>query len=188
MNGNSLLTQLGIVGISVAIILTFIQPALTRIGDTQDEIVATQDELNKINEVQASLADLINRANSISLKDRTLLRTYLPDYVDEVLVLKNISEIATQAKIELTDLAYGGQIANANNSAAVANATPAVVTHTFDLSFISSYESVKDLFALLETNNYPLDIQSLSIKPDDGGLLHVDLTLQTYSHLAKVKS
>jgi hypothetical protein len=130
---------------------------------------------------------LVERANSISQRDKTLLRTYLPDTIDEVLVLKHLSAIAAAVEVDLSELSYEGEERSDRRNSDTST-TDLPYAHTFSVGFVSTYESLKSFLTLLEQNNYPLDVYSASINPSEGGLLDVSLQLSTYSHLAGERS
>jgi hypothetical protein len=60
--------------------------------------------------------------------------------------------------------------------------------YTFDLSIEGTYEQIKNLFGLLEQNNYPIDVQTLSIQMKDGGFLTADMGLSVYAHKSSVSN
>jgi len=181
MIGNSLLTQIGIAAVAIGIVVTYIQPTIAEINSRQSEIAQTKIELETINTVNSRLNQLVERANAISSKDRTALFTYLPDEIDIVQVLKDISSRAQVAKVVTVSLAYSGDQAAAADLLEVGGVVKPV-THTFDLSIESTYDALKNLLLQFEQNNYPLEISSLNISPIDGGLLAVNFVIETYSH------
>lgn len=177
MIGNSLLTQVIVAGIAIAIILTYIQPTIDEITNRQNEIAQTRSELEKVNLVNKKLDDLVVRNNAISQRDRQALNIYLPDKIDTVRVLKDISTMSGVAGIILSALSYTGQ---SNPQTGEDEEAPS--EHGFSVNGEGSYEQIKRLLALMEQNNYPLTIESLNITPTEGGTLTLSLELITYSH------
>ncbi len=180
MIGNSLLTQVGIAAVSIGIIMTYIQPAFGEIRDIQNNISQTQEELAKVTEVNNRLANLYNSVNSIPQRDKNALFVYLPDKTDEVLVMKDVTAIAKDAEISITNISYKGMIEN--HSKALNDNIGQPFTHSFSVDFFSSYEQLKDFLQRLEQNNYPLVIDKMSVKPNESGQLTTNLTIITYSH------
>lgn len=182
MIGNSLLTQVVVAGIAIGIIFTYIQPALGEIKLRQDEIDQTKEEFKKVTDVNARLAELYAQINAIPQRDKGALITYLPDYVDEVRVLKDLSLIANDAKVKLIDVSYGG---SASQVSAVDESE--IITHTFSMNLESSYEGLKNTLSYLERNNYPIVVETMDVTPTEGGFLDVTLSLITYSTKEKDK-
>jgi hypothetical protein len=178
MIGNSLLTQVLVAGVAIGIIITFIQPTLKDIGVRQDEIEKTRKELANITAVNQRLAALYVQVNAIPQSDQAALFTFLPDQVDEVQVLKDLSIMTSEADVFVNNLNYDGGTEFVGGESSIEKP----YAHSFSLNFLSSYEQMKNLLLRLEQNNYPLTVNSLSVSPNEGGLLDVSLTLHTYSH------
>jgi Tfp pilus assembly protein PilO len=175
MFGNSLLTQVIVAGISIGIIFTYIQPKLGEIKSRQDEIAQTRDELQRVTEVNTRLEQLYDQLNSIPQSNKAALLTYLPDQVDEVQVLKDLSQITRDTEVMVRNLTYEGS----SNQSGGAGDGPIPVS--FNLTVETSYEGLKNLLSYLERNNYPLVVESLTVTPTEGGFLDVELALVTYS-------
>ena len=183
MIGNSLISQIGVAGIAIAIIITYIKPTITDIGVLQDQIDQTVKELDKVIEVKKKLEALTSQVEAISPKDKQALSNYLPEFFDEVIVLKDLEAITKLSGVNVKSLSYGGESAIIDTETeANEGAVKKPTGHTFALDISSSYEEMKYLLLLLERNKYPLDIQNLSLTPTDGGLLGTSLEVRTYSY------
>lgn len=182
MIGNSLITQIIVAGLAIGIIVTYIQPSITNIGLLQDKIAKTLEELENVNEVNNKLAALVSQAGAISPSDKQALSTYLPESFDEVKVMKDLEAITEEAGVILSTLDYSGEVPVIVAEEVLGEVTALPVGHNFSLSITSSYQQMKYLLLLLERNNYPLDIQTLSISPTEGGLLDLSLDVRTYSY------
>lgn len=183
MIGNSLITQIVVAGLAIGIIITYIKPSITEVGILQDKIAKTTEELDKVNAVKSKLAALVSDAGAISPKDKQLLSIYMPETIDEVEVMKDLEAIANDSGVKVNSLSYNGEVAvTADITEEGAQPVELPMGHTFSLDISSSYEQMKYLLLLLEKNNYPLDIQELSISPTEGGLLDLSLDVRTYSY------
>lgn len=180
MIGNSLLTQVVIAGIAIGIVITYIQPTMEKISSRQDEIAQTKSELERVNAVNARLNQLVEQTNAISQRDKLALTTYLPDQIDTVQVLKDISSMTQIAGLVTTALTYTGEETVRPSSQEDDAVAPLV--HGFDLTVDGPYENIKQLLLLLEQNNYPLEVMDLNITPTEGGLLTVAIKLNTYTY------
>jgi hypothetical protein len=183
MIGNSLVTQIIVAGLAIGIIITYIKPSITEIGVLQDKIAKTMEELEKVNAVNQKLASLVSAVGAISPKDKQSLSTYLPETFDEVEVMKDLEAITKDSGAVVSSLTYSGEaIIKSTSAEGSEELVDLPMGHNFSLTISSSYEQMKYLLLLLERNNYPLDIQNLSISPTEGGLLDLSLELRTYSY------
>ncbi len=184
MIGNSLITQIVVAGLAIGIIITYIQPKITEIGVLQDNIAKTIEELDNVNEVNQKLAIVVSQAGAISSNDKLALSIFLPESFDELKVMKDLEAVTKEAGVIVSTLSYGGEdmLASAETQELETEAVELPTGHNFLLGISSSYEQMKHLLLLLERNEYPLDIQNLTINPTQGGLLDVSLDIRTYSY------
>ncbi len=183
MIGNSLITQIVVAGIAIAIIITYIKPTITDIGVLQDQIVQTVKELDRVNEVKKKLEALSSQVDAISPKDKQSLSNYLPEFFDEVEVMKDLEAITKKSRVVVKNLSYSGEIAITDTEIEGIEGVAEIPTgHNFSLEVSSSYEEMKYLLLMLERNKYPLDIQTLSLTPTEGGLIDIALEVRTYSY------
>ncbi len=180
MIGNSLIIQIFTAGLAIGIVITYIKPTMGVIRTHQDDIAKVREESARITQVNQRLASLYAQVNEVPQRDKAALYTYLPDEVDDVRVLKDLSAMSDEAKVLVSDLSYGGK----EQPGAVDESSPQVKPegHLFNLSFQGSYEQFKQMISMIEKNNYPLVIKELNVTPTEGGLLTVTLTAVTYSH------
>jgi len=176
-----LFTQIGMLILSVVIIVTYVQPAFTKIGIVQDNIKNYIEERQKVESVNVKLTDLLNRISNVSNTDRSKLLRYLPDSVDEIAVQRDLVIVSNEAGVKYKDVNFVGveEIKNNRDLEASANLPRA---YTFSLSVEGSYEQIKNLFLLMEQNNYPLEVQGLGIKKSKEGFLMAEIQLATYSY------
>ena len=172
-----LFTEIIIIAISVGIVFTYIQPTFAEITKTQDDILVFRTERQKIAEVNQELAALVSKVDSVSALDRRKLLTYLPDQVDTVAVPRTLSFIVEDAGLILNQISYGGAL-KTNNM--VDETAP--VAHVFSLQVEGTYAQIKQLLALMERNEYPLEVTSLSISVLNGGFLSAQMQVVTYSY------
>ncbi len=184
MTGNSLLAQIVIAALAVGIVIAYIQPTIMKIGERQDEIAQTKEELEKVTAVNNRLAELVASVNAIPQVDKDSLLEYIPEELDEVKVLKDLTSISAIVGVSINDVGYEGEtndFVGIDNDPSFVNPT----VHTFVLSVNGSYQKIKQLLLLLEQNKYPLEIASLSIMPQKDGFLQASFSIVTYSHKLK---
>jgi len=92
-----LFTQIGMVIISAAVIVTYIQPIFTEIGVKQKDISIYQDKIKSVSAVNDKLDSLTARLNSVSTDDNRRLLTYMPDEIDSISVIRDLYLISNQA-------------------------------------------------------------------------------------------
>jgi Tfp pilus assembly protein PilO len=176
MIGNSLLTQIIVAAIAIGIVVTYIKPQLGEIKGRQDEIAQTREEVKKVADVNARLAELYAQLSAIPQRDKAALTTYLPDQVDEVQVLKDISLMAEDARVELQQVSFSSE-----QSLAAVEGGQGLHEWSFSLTIESSYEELKQLLAYFERNHYPFVISSMNISPILGGNLTTAMVINAYS-------
>lgn len=181
---NSFVTQIGMLILGVGIIFTYVKPTFAEIGTMQSAIAQYQEEQEKVNEVNAQLSSLVAKVNVITVSDMRALMTYMPDMVDHVAVSRDIFTIAEIAGVYLKDVSYDGEIV----ASAAPEAGPQLqpTEYAFSTNISGTYDQVKYFLQLLEQNNYPLDIQEMSLVGTEIGLINADMVLITYSHTKNI--
>jgi hypothetical protein len=172
-----LLTHIGLVGISLVMIFTFVKPRFDAIGAAQSKIGTYKEELQKVSSVNNKLSQLVASIENIPSTDRDRLLRYMPDTVDTIAVPRDIKVIADTVGVILKDIKYEGieKVGRADESSVD---KPEI--HIFSLSFESSYDQIKTVIDTLERNAYPLEIHELSINKIEGGFLAVSMKVYTY--------
>jgi len=189
MLSKNLFIQIAMITISIGIIVTFVEPTFGEIGGLQDDIAVYQTERQKVSSVNAQLDSLITVLNTVATDDQRRLVTYMPDEVDTINVVRDLSLISDEAEVVYISAAYVGE-ATSNTEQDDSGEAEFVQPqeYTFDLSIEGTYEQIKNLFGLLEQNNYPIDVQTLSIQMKDGGFLTADMGLSVYAHKSSVSN
>jgi len=176
-----LFSQLFMIIIAVAIGFTYIQPTLTAIEATQNDIQLYQVERQKITAVNELLASHVNRLNAILVPDKQRLLAYMPDQVDSVAVPRALQVIANNAGVLFKEVSYEA-VDRSYLKGVTAPEGTYPIPHVFSLSVDGTYPQIKDLLRLLEKNKYPLEVHELNISVLDGGFLSAQLRLVTYSN------
>lgn len=178
-----LFAQIGMVVISIAIIITYVQPAFSAIGKVQDNISVYRGEREKVAQVNSQLNALIETQKSVSLVDQNRLLTYMPDpdNVDPIAIPRDLALIAVQAGVIYKEASFDGF-----NPAPPPGQNPKISqepqSYQFSFSVEGTYSQLKNLFRLLEQNNYPLEVHDLTVEKIDGGFLSATMQLTTYAY------
>lgn len=181
-----LFTQIAMVILSIAIIITYIKPAFDEIGSVQENIGIYKTERGKVEMVNSKLLSLVNQLESVSNEDERRLNTYLPDSVDRIAVQRDLKLITNEAGLIYRDVV--SEEAGKKSKQQTVDEENLPEPYLFSLSVEGRYEQIKDLFQLLEQNNYPLEIHSLDIQQTELGMLSADIKLVTYAHRSEINS
>lgn len=179
MIGNSFIVQIGMAAISAGILFFYVHPTFSKIGETQDTISQYQIETDKVTEVNAKLANYINRINSISSADMRALLTYMPDEVDHVAVSRDIYNMAEASEVYLSSVQYS-ELQQVYSLGLEEETDP--TAHSFAVDVLGTYEDIKAFLQLLEQNNYPLEAHEVQMSATESGLVMLNARIVTYSH------
>jgi hypothetical protein len=183
MMSKNLFIQVAMIAISIGIIITFVNPTFSEIGEQQDDILVYQTEQQKVSGVNNQLSSLITSLNNVASDDYRRLLTYMPDEVDTIAVARDLSLVSRQAGVLYISAVSRGVVTNANspdNASSQDFIQPK--EHMFSLNVEGTYDTVKNLFALLEQNNYPIEVQNVNVQKKGGGLLSVEIGLSVYAY------
>lgn len=175
-----LFTQIAMLILAVAIIITYVQPAFVKIGSVQDDIGVYEEQRDKVASVNDQLAALVARMESVSNDDKRRLLTYLPDSVDEIAVSRDLVAIMAEAGVIYKSVGYSGVVDVSSKGSQEGEVMPA--GSSFDLAVDGTYGQIKNFLRLLEQNQYPLEIQNLDIVQLEGGFLTANIQLNTYAY------
>lgn len=154
-----------LIGVVVAIGFLYIKPTLAGLSETQDSVAEYEEALEQAKKLNAELDNLISQTESIRSESREALNKYMPSQTDEVAVLKDLEIIAELSGLVLVNVGVsdGGQRRGRNSEEAL------YLSQTYQMGLVGSYENFKDFLKLLEQNDYPLYIKTLSISGEVGG-------------------
>ena len=192
-----------IVSIGAALLLGFfyIQPAITGIGELQDEIAVFKDNADKVTEVNNRLNSLMNEISSLRQSDVVALETYMPSSADVLQVLYDVETIAARSGLTIEAMSSGDQqegstvqesdIRNLDISEeerAAMEVLQSTESLDVEVTVTGSYDNLKYFLDRLAVNHYPIEVMSLSFGEtgSDGGEAasgsqSYTLTLRTYA-------
>lgn len=161
------ITQIGLILISLVIIFTFIKPMLTEIKLSQDELSQYSEAVSKATELNAQLKSLVARRNSFSQQDIGMLEKFIPSSIDTLGTMKNIENIFSIRNIPLTSLQAKEEVVPLADTEFVSDivvdkANEVLNYQDFELTFSGSYQELKDILVLLESNITLLEVVDLS--------------------------
>lgn len=179
----SIITQIIVLAIAIAIGFFYIRPTFGEIGVLQDELSQLEASTGQVAQVNQTLRSKLNEINQIPTTNQNALRRYLPDSVDHIAILKDIQTISRISLVTLEALNYNGQRSRVED--------PNVTYHTFSVGVNGEYEAIKTFMQNLEANNYPLHVTSMTIqapaRTSETEDLEAQFTLTTYALAAEVE-
>jgi hypothetical protein len=186
MNKFSLITQVAMIVVAVTIVIMYIQPKVSSIRDIQDLTTSYQTETDNVSAVNESLKAKVTQIDAIAPQDTAALTRFIPDTLDDIAVLKDISNIVELGTVRDYDVSYKG-----NNAAAIIdeqfeNPNPGLTEHYFALTFESNYSQLKSVLSLLETNNYILQVENLKVTAMEEGTIKSEMSLTAFSRAQAV--
>jgi hypothetical protein len=180
MMSKNLLVQVAMIALSIGIVITFVEPTFSEIGELQDDIAVYQTEQRKVSEVNNQLSSLVRVLNEVVPDDQRRLLTYMPDTVDTISVVRDLSLISNEAGVLFVSAVSAGLKNATNQSEKVADSIQPK-EHLFTLSVEGTYGQLKNLFILLEQNNYPMEAQNVVVQKREGGFLSMEVSLSVFS-------
>ncbi|MBY0538648.1 hypothetical protein K2P47_04610 [Patescibacteria group bacterium] len=181
MSKFSLVTQIGMIAIAVAIVVMYIQPKISSIRDTQDLITSYEIETQNVSQVNESLRAKISAIDAVAPQDIQALARFMPSKIDEISILKDMGTIIEAQSITEYDIAYQGS----NSDQEVDEDSPSeygsVTEHYFSAGFEADYQQVKSVLAQLAANDYLLQVSNIKITDTAEGLVKVDISLTAFT-------
>ena len=186
MNPLSLFSQMLAVALALAIGYFYVQPTIQEIGAIQTDIAIYKVELVKIESVNNQLTEEMAALESISRTDKERLATYMPRFIDDISIMRDISFIVDRAGVMNTGLSYDGvdqstkTVFSQGDDSRSALGDQSATPHSFTVDVEGSYDEIKAFLRLLEQNEYPLEVHELSMSVGDTGSLTASMQLITY--------
>jgi len=189
--------QIILIIISVVIIYMVIKPKFEEISVNQNETAKYVDTVEKVNDYNVKLQELISRANSMPRADQISLDKYLPESIYPTVVARDISNIIDKNGLILLDITAGDLVTVSVNDTGVVESEDGVIvmedtlarearsqlnSQVFTLSVVGTYEQMKTMLADFERNAYPLKLVKFSFDAREDSILYrFDIELETYS-------
>lgn len=187
MNQLGLFSQIAAVALAVVIGVFYVQPTIDEIGVIQTDTERYQVERKKIESINNQLASSVATFESISRADKERLATYMPRFVDDISVMRDLTFMIDAAGLTNTGIVYDGEfrperaVFTEQASGASALGEQAPTPHAVTVGVRGQYDQVKNFLRLLEQNEYPLEVHQLDLTADELGLITANMTLHTYA-------
>lgn len=178
-----LFSQIALLILAVAIVVTYIQPTFASISETQDQIGVYTRERSNVQDFNDLLQTRLEQIDGVFVADRNRLLTYMPDQVDPIAVMRDLETIATAAGVVIGDITDRGAVER--ERAAIydtAERAEGPFAYSFSLSVRGSYSQIKSLLGQLGQNQYPLEVQLVEMSTEEGGFINATIILFTYAN------
>lgn len=178
------LTPVILIAITIGLFIYYIRPQYDQIAILQAEQQRYDDALSAAGELREIRNNLVNRYNSFSTTDLRRLKKFLPEQIDDVRLVLDVTEIASENNISIESLDIQGS-AQTNQGASsgrsnVANESPVNILQ-MSFTFDATYGQFIDFITDLESSLRVLDITNLSFESGAGTNVYTfSITLQTY--------
>jgi hypothetical protein len=166
--GFKLIAQLTLILAAVIIFLTFIQPSLIQMKDTQDELFQYSEAVSKASQFNARLRELIGIRDSFAQEDIDALERLLPTHIDSISVMRDIEAIFANNNVVITTLTADDlidpitDIAIESPIVVEAQPTNGLAYQDFKVAFIGSYSQLRDILFQTEMSATLLEVIELS--------------------------
>lgn len=168
-----------LIAISVGAFFYYISPGYESVMSLQaqnknlDEAVEASLELDRVK------SDLEDRYNSISTADLRRLKKFLPERVDDVRLILDVTTLAEDLGIDLRDVQISEEVES--NNRREQEKVDGVETLILSFNFESTYADFLDLLLDLESSLRVIDVVELSFfSIEDSNLLDFSVTIKTY--------
>lgn len=152
-------TPIILIVVAVALFFWQIQPLYTNINELRAQSAEYDNALQTADELESLRAELADKLASFPQTDLQRLETFLPNHVDNVRTILDVSAIADKYDISIQNI----------KTAEVSAGTGGVGARAYNIaslgfSFDASYSAAANFLRDLETSLRLVDVQSLDMK------------------------
>lgn len=171
--------------IAIVVYFTLIQPKVDEIRIVEAETKEYKAAVEKANELNAKIERLLAQKNSTSPENMERLRMLVPFELDDVRMLVDLKQLATQRKMLFGNVKVK-KVDAPSLSTVSAEPTQMVSSESFstaDISFslIGTYEQFKDFMSDIEKSRVLAEVTELKHTATEGDLQQFDLTVRLYA-------
>jgi hypothetical protein len=186
-----ILTPIILIAVSLGLFYWFISPQYTVMQALKLQQQDYDGAISTATKIDTKRSNLISKRDNFSQDDLTKLDTILPDSVDSVQLIIDMSAIAAKHGSTMSAIKVFSpedlKKAQPQPQAQVANAQTALYGNgTISYSVTMTYDQFQSYLADLEHNLQLVDISSVSFKPaDQGNQYTFNITARVYYLLGK---
>lgn len=175
-------TPIILILIAIGLFFVFIDPQYSEIQKLQEEKEGNSAMLSLSKELQDKRDRLHASFNNISASERDQLRKLLPDTVDNVRLILDISNIAETYGITIRNiLVQGGEEADIETADVIeSDLSNEIGIISLSFSITTTYEVFVEFLTDLEEALRVVDIRRLNIERGEGEFMNYSISLDTY--------
>lgn len=177
-------TILVVIGAVVAYFFT--APLVTDIRENQERRTMFENEVSRVEAVNQILLNYQRTINSIPVQDRQKLARFLPQDIDEMILLRDIEMLLSQLNITPSDLSIGGASQQNQNQTSFEfgdSSVPGQLHVDVQFNFEETYEVIKNLLLYSELHPYIIQITNMEMVPDpETDLVNANVTVRVFLH------
>jgi hypothetical protein len=177
------LTPIIFILVSIGIFFFVIDPQYKETKVIKEEIKKYDELIVLANKLRDKREALEKKYESISLEDRKILSKILPDTVDNVRLILDINNIASDVGITIADIGIDTEdnVETGNNNVIDRTSTKDYGTISLSFSVSATYETFKKFLSRLEDSLRLVDIVDFSVNAsEESDFYGYDLTINTY--------
>lgn len=166
--------------ISIALLYSFVLPQWEQVSLLREEKQKLDQAVESIKKIEQKKIELLARYNEISNADRKRIESLIPDNFNYVRLVSEIDALGSQYGISIDDVSYKELDDSVGDS--IDSAQPKKIYNSAILafSFVSSYDNFGKFIDSLEKSLRIMDIKSIKIAAQPGGLYQYSLEIETY--------
>jgi len=173
-----LLAPIILIIISVASFFTYVDPTYQEIKEIHIEEAQYDEALERSRELQMIRDELLSRYNTFRTEDLRRLDKMLPDNVDNVRLILEINEIASNYGMTLRSVAFSDTSKASSGEIEVVDDRYDAISLSFSVS--TTYENFLRFLGDLEGNLRIVDIEKIDFSSGDVDLSEYDVSIRTY--------
>jgi len=175
----NLITIILLLIISIGSFFSYTNPHYKNIEGLHREVSEYQSALDKATEATKIKEELISKYNTFSTDDLSNLQKLLPDTVDNIRLLLDINQVASNYGTNISSLKIdSGTTQSSQNSAGGGGKAYGSILISFSISL--SYENSLKFLSDLEHNLRVTDVNSFAFSSNDTGDNSYSISLRTY--------
>jgi len=173
-----LLTPLFLIIVSVAGFFLYVDPQYKEIKALKEEEKQYVDALNTSKQAEKIRNDLVDKQNTFSTEELALLDKFLPDHVDNIRLMLDITNLAGQYGLPIKGIQVdGGQV---SSSGAIFDDNP-FGTLVIRFGTEATYEQFTEFVTELEKSLRLADIKAVAFQANEtDDVYQYEITLATY--------
>lgn len=152
------------------------------IKELRQERAQYLDALGKTREIELARTGLLTRYNAIAEEDREKLRKLVPDHIDSVRLILELTNLAEQHRMTLRNFHLMAKDVGAGDLAAqvIGPTETRFKAVTLSFSTTATYENFREFVKNLEESLRVVDISDVSVRAESGEEYEYGVTIRTY--------